>query len=74
MTNINLTPLEQAQEVLRQFRAVVDGVLPSYRRDADAKHCALLHVNGIIENNPTNLSGVSTIEYWQDVKAVLYNL
>jgi hypothetical protein len=73
-TNTTLTPEEQAKEILRIYGSIIDERVPPNVKEKDVKQCATIHINGIIENNPTNLSGVSTIEYWQAVKIEMRKL
>jgi len=70
-----MTPKEKAQELFRKFVAPtqqwddVDGYITD---EYNAKQCALITVDEIINSNPhsnpMNTNGFSTMAYWREVK------
>lgn len=70
-----MTPREKAKELFRKFVAPtqqwddVDGYITD---KYNAKQCALITVNEIINSNPhsnpMNTNGFSTMDYWMEVK------
>ena len=70
-----MTPREKAKELFRKFIAPtqqwddVDGYITD---EYNAKQCALITVNEIINSNPhsnpMNTNGFSTMDYWMEVK------
>ena len=70
-----MTPREKAKELFRKFIAPtqqwddVDGYITD---EYNAKQCALITVNEIINSNPhsnpMNTNGFSTMAYWMEVK------
>lgn len=70
-----MTPREKAKELFRKFIAPtqqwddVDGYITD---EYNAKQCALITVDEIINSNPhsnpMNTNGFSTMAYWMEVK------
>ena len=70
-----MTPKEKAKELFRKFVAPtqqwddVDGYITD---EYNAKQCALITVDEIINSNPhsnpMNTNGFSTMGYWMEVK------
>ena len=70
-----MTPKEKAKELFRKFVAPtqqwddVDGYITD---EYNAKQCALITVDEIINSNPhsnpMNTNGFSTMAYWMEVK------
>ena len=76
-----MTPREKAKELFRKFIAPtqqwddVDGYITD---EYNAKQCALITVNEIINSNPhsnpMNTNGFSTMAYWMEVKQEIEKL
>jgi hypothetical protein len=76
-----MTPREKAKELFRKFIAPtqqwddVDGYITD---EYNAKQCALITVNEIINSNPhsnpMNTYGFSTMAYWMEVKQEIEKL
>lgn len=76
-----MTPKEKAKELFRKFVAPtqqwddVDGYITD---EYNAKQCALITVNEIINSNPhsnpMNTNGFSTMAYWMEVKQEIEKL
>ena len=76
-----MTPKEKAKELFRKFVAPtqqwddVDGYITD---EYNAKQCALITVDEIINSNPhsnpINTKGFSTMAYWMEVKQEIEKL
>lgn len=76
-----MTPREKAKELFRKFIAPtqqwddVDGYITD---EYNAKQCALITVDEIINSNPhsnpMNTNGFSTMAYWMEVKQEIEKL
>jgi hypothetical protein len=72
-----MTPKEKAKQLLDRFLPIVrqSDLYDTYYNKA--KECALIFVDGIIENNLTVLGGESyfrELNYWKDVKEEIAKL
>jgi hypothetical protein len=77
-----MTPKEKAQELIKKFNPLVTrwdchGDTPKNEEDiiADAKQCALITVDKILESYKTkDLIYPKEVIYWQEVKQEINNL
>lgn len=67
-----MTPEEDAKQLIQQFKTQLDTATPNLNRPSyQAKKCALITVNKIIELNDFSVEGR---EYWGKVKVIIENL
>ena len=71
------TPVEKAIELKKRFMAIetefsLDGGYEfEHLQDFDARICALITVDEILQCNPMSDMEFSTISYWEDVRKEL---
>ena len=70
-----MTPIEKAKELVDEFKSIdidyndsIEGACFMCMSNSDAKQCALIAVNKIIDKNGYNN------DYWQQVKQEIENL
>ena len=79
---MNQTPKEKAEELFNKFRNAILSFLGDKIQDRNAKRCALIAVNEILQtfnNEWTKLDFWTeeingTINFWQEVKKEIENL
>jgi len=76
-----MTPKEQAQEIIDKFTVatwIKFDEIDKLTSIPDAKECALIAVQYIINSNPhsnpLNTNIHSTMEYWQEVKQAMKDM
>lgn len=69
-----MTPKEKAQELVNKFREFADGIDSETDRFSpniekkNAKHCALIAVDEILNNNKILFEDVLNDQYWEEIK------
>jgi hypothetical protein len=67
-----MTPKEKAEELVDKYYNLFSVKLENTICVYEAKHCALIAVDEIINanphSNPLNTESYSTMKYWQEVK------
>lgn len=72
-----MTPQEKAQELIDKFKIFVIGSSDSLIENENARHCALIAVNEIIEANPIAFDEDDNCiakQWWQEVKTEIEKL
>lgn len=72
-----MTPKEKAQELIDKFKIFVIGSSDSLIENENARHCALISVNEIIEANPIAFDEEDNCiakQWWQEVKIEIEKL
>ena len=72
-----MTPQEKAQELIDKFKIFVIGSSDSLIENENARHCALISVNEIIEANPIAFDEQDNCiakQWWQEVKTEIQKL
>ena len=72
-----MTPKEKAQELIDKFKIFVIGRSDSLIENENARHCALISVNEIIEANPIAFDEQDNCiakQWWQEVKTEIEKL
>jgi len=72
-----MTPQEKAQELIDKFKIFVIGSSDSLIENENARHCALISVNEIIEANPIAFDEDENCiakQWWQEVKTEIEKL
>lgn len=72
-----MTPKEKAEELFDKFYLIKDEVYDECRmHENEAKQCALIAVDEILQSHYGLLTGVkpSIYEYWQDIKKEIEKL
>lgn len=69
-----MTPKEKAQELVNKFREFADGIDSETDRFSpniekkNAKRCALIAVDEILNNNKILFEDVLNDQYWEEIK------
>lgn len=72
-----MTPQEKAQELIDKFKIYVIGSNDSLIENENARYCALISVNEIIEANPIAFDEQDNCiakQWWQEVKTEIEKL
>ena len=72
-----MTPKEKAQELIDKFKIFVIGSSDSLIENENARHCALISVNEIIEANPISFDENDNCiakQWWKEVKTEIEKL